>query len=583
MKKKATILLIGIAMIVSVMPMAGLVSAPPPGPGHIWLNCEDLDGDPCERAHGGGWKAGGWVFYGPYGPNSLFSFYLTVENRARYDLEDLRIVKAIHNWTSADDLVYVDIEGETEYLGDFDTTEYNPHAWQFGGKHHVFVKGSDAIWDIHHHAPNVLPARTLVKLLVTVQLGPDPSDLFEVHFDAFDFLTGDHSPNGHDVTLVSWAIRPPGEEGPECSITYNYLTDIFEGDEVAFDATAFDPDGGDIVAYFWDFDVDFDWDGDNITDNDIQAVGPSASFKWYDNGIFRVQLTVIDDEGQTGVCYSGPDVEILNLDPVIEEAQGFIAAELCLRVAGSKWSNVMMTLYEDYEGPDENPVAALEVERWPGPPDENPTYPPNSACVPVNLDVTGQIVLTAVIEYDPYPDEGDLIEGDQPNNGNDPFDNAGNPVWLILKYEDGNETRCHHTFNTQQSMIRDSDHWNHVEPWIVEISGGAIVGAPITFVGTATDEGTDDLTFVWDWGDGSGITAVTHYYDPTRVPQDDPLPSPYEPYFGGTVPPLSVTDTQSHTYAAPGTYTVTLTVTDDDGGSTSTTLTVTVDGGSYCT
>jgi len=575
--KKVTVWFIALAMIFT-MASATVSSQVKPGSGHIWLNCEALDGTPCERAHGGGWKAGGWVFYGPYAPNAIIQFYLTVENRAKHDQPDLRIVKAIHNWTSASDFVFIDIENETEYLGDFARTEYNPFAWQFGGKHHVFVKGSDAIWDIYHYAPNVLPAKTTVKLLVTVLLGPAPSQFFEIHFDAFDYSTGDHSPNGHDVTLVSEYFEPE-DEAPVCEIFYA-PDPVYEGDTVSFTGVAYDPDGGDIVAYYWDFDIYFDWDGDGITDNDVMAMGPTASFIWYDNGFFIIQLTVVDDEGQIGICYT-EDFEVLNVPPTIEEAIGYIEAELCIRVAGSKWSNVMMTLYENYGEWDQKEVVSLEVERWPGPPDENPTYPEETACVPVKLEVTGEVIYTAVIEYDPYPDEGDLILGDQPNNGNDPFDNAGNPVWLILKYPDDTQMKCHHTFNTQQSMIRDSDHWNHVEPWLVEIIGAAIAGQPITFIGHATDPGSDDLTFVWDWGDGN-ITSKTYFYDPTRTPPNDPYPSPYEPYFGGTMPPLNVTDTQYYSYGSPGTYTVTLTVIDDDGGSTSTTMVITVDGGMYC-
>jgi hypothetical protein len=579
MNRKALIWLVGLAMVTAVLPFAS--SGTNPGPGHIWLNCEDLDGNPCPKAQGGGWKAGGWVYYGPYEPDVQFSFYLTVENRANYPMPDLRIVKAIHDWTSSDDFEWIMIEDETEYLSDFDTTQYNPFAWQFGGNHNVFTKKSDAIWGIYHYAPNILPAKTTIKLMVTVQLGPDPSDFFEIHFDAFDAVTGDHSPDGHDVTLISGIFKPtPGNEPPTCVISYTPDGLIYEGDTVYFTGTASDPDGGEIIAYYWDFDTDFDWDGNSITDDDIMAMGPEATFTWYDNGLFNVMLTVIDEDGQTGKCFVDGGIEILNKPPEITSSTGFMQVDLCLRVAGSKWSNVMMTLYIDYGGNGEEVVAALEVERWPGPPDQNPTHPEDSACIPLTLEVSGNVVYTAYIEYDPYPDQGDAIEGDQPNNGNDPFDNAGNPVWLILQYPDGNKSKCHHTFNTQQSMIRNSDHWNHVEPWIVDIVGGAIPGEPITFVAEAMDAGTDDLTFLWDFGDGSSVMETTYYYDNTLP--NDPLPSPYEPYFGGTMPPIYVTDTQTHTYASPGTYTVTLTVLDDDGGANTTTMTVVVNGGLYC-
>ncbi|MFQ5911246.1 MAG: PKD domain-containing protein, partial [Thermoplasmata archaeon] len=132
------------------------------------------------------------------------------------------------------------------------------------------------------------------------------------------------------------------------------------------------------------------------------------------------------------------------------------------------------------------------------------------------------------------------------------------------------------------SIKRDSEHFIHVEPWIVDINVGVLVGTPLTFVASATDPGSDDLTFTWDWGDGSNVTTTTYFYDPSRIPPNDPYPSPYEPYFGGTTPPLSVQDTQTHSYNAPGTYVITLTVTDDDGDSTTVTTTITVGEGNIC-
>ncbi len=63
---------------------------------------------------------------------------------------------------------------------------------------------------------------------------------------------------------------------------------------------------------------------------------------------------------------------------------------------------------------------------------------------------------------------------------------------------------------------------------------------------TATDPEMDDLTFEWDWGDGTPAT-VTSYLN------------------GGTFP-FTATDSQSHIYTTPGVYEVRVRVTDDDGG-----------------
>ncbi|UCF08268.1 MAG: PKD domain-containing protein, partial [Thermoplasmata archaeon] len=213
--------------------------------------------------------------------------------------------------------------------------------------------------------------------------------------------------------------------------------------------------------------------------------------------------------------------------------------EVSIRVAGSKWSNVEMTLYED-----DIPIGFIEVERWPGSPDANPSY--GAPTMPIMFDSTK--TYRAVVTYDPYPDSGDMIEGDQPNNGKDKKDNAGNPVWVMLTTENRTTTMIHHTFNTQQSKIRNSDHWNHVEPWEVELND-YLGGISVLLTGTAYDPGADDLSFLWEFDDGTVISS------------DYPNP--------GGVFPVSITDTVDYSGPATG---VTLTVTDDDGGSNYTTI-----------
>ena len=128
-------------------------------------------------------------------------------------------------------------------------------------------------------------------------------------------------------------------------------------------------------------------------------------------------------------------------------------------------------------------------------------------------------------------------------------DNAGNPVWVVLASEIRNATMIHHTFNTQQSMIRDSEHWNHVEPWEVELND-YLGNFSVKLTGTADDPGADDLNFLWEFDDGTVVE--NDYLNP------------------GGIYPVSVTDTVD--YSGPATA-VTLTVTDDDGGMCVTTLT----------
>ena len=558
-------------MALSYFPLASIAGSA----GHIWLDC-----DPGERARGiGGWPAGGFICPAEFEPNLVYTFTLIVENRDKDPLLDLRIAMAIHGpdppspETTSDDFVSIQVERSVHYLGDFGSTEENPFDDSFGGKHNVY-SGTDAIWDVYHHSPSTVPAKSTVYLTVTVTLGPDPSPDFEIHFDAFDPITEAKTPNGHDVTFISGGRIPQDKEPPVPCIVGGDERTVYEGDEVVFDGTcSYDPDAPPgqvgIVSYEWDFDAEVDSDGDGNSENDVDATGPIVTFTWWDDYEVDVRLTVTDADGLSSSAYQ--HVTVLNVDPTLEFGGAFVEFELRIRVAGEKWHNVELKVYKNYDpetGDFDEEIGAMEVERWPGSPDDNPS---TGTSIPVSVDVSGVDVYTAVITYDPFEDQGDAILGDQPINGQLW---GANPVWLIATFPDGTECKKHHTFNVQQSIKRDSDHWNHVEAWIVDLNVGAVAGIPIKFVATATDPGSDDLTFDWDWGDTS-MNSTTYLYDPVRGP-DPSLPpgSPYEPLGPlwdssgpSQMPPISVTDLIYHTYGSAGTFTIVLTVTDDDGGS----------------
>jgi hypothetical protein len=151
---------------------------------------------------------------------------------------------------------------------------------------------------------------------------------------------------------------------------------------------------------------------------------------------------------------------------------------------------------------------------------------------------------------------------------NDPDVNGnvwgGNPVWIDMTFEDGSVTRLHHTFNVRQSDW-NSDHWNHIDPWEVEFAPH-LGGHNITFEAHVEDQGSDDLTVLWDFGDGN-YSGPNTYFNNGISP--DPFPSP-------EINPMNAADFAVHSYSYSGTFTITLTVTDDDGAVTTFTITLEV-------
>jgi hypothetical protein len=133
---------------------------------------------------------------------------------------------------------------------------------------------------------------------------------------------------------------------------------------------------------------------------------------------------------------------------------------------------------------------------------------------------------------------------DDPVNGQP---NGANPAWIILTFN-GSEERIHHTFNVK-----------HPETWEWDVVlNPHLAGHEVTLESSATDPGSDDLTFDWDLG-----TPTIHFNDGLNP---DPYPSP-----DGTFP-FEAKDVFKCAY--PGSGILTLKVSDDDGGTTTGTITL---------
>ena len=115
--------------------------------------------------------------------------------------------------------------------------------------------------------------------------------------------------------------------------------------------------------------------------------------------------------------------------------------------------------------------------------------------------------------------------------------------------------------------VTDDDGLTDTDVVLVNVANRAptaILGAPIfvspmtiSISADAEDLGTDDLTFLWAWGDS--MTTSTTYYNNGVSPDPDPS--------NNGVHPFRARDAKQHTYTTPGSYMITLTVTDDDSGS----------------
>jgi outer membrane protein assembly factor BamB len=292
-----------------------------------------------------------------------------------------------------------------------------------------------------------------------------------------------------------------------------------EGDTIQFNGSAsYDPDGT-IEIYEWDFDLDNGlwWE----TGAPVDATGPTPTHIYGDDGIFVTTLRVTDNDNLTAtdIC----NITVLNVDPTAEIESATMQVEIGLRVTGRKFNDVGMTLYENGTS-----VGYVSIERLPGSPNEQMVW------IPMTLDLTK--TYSAVVTYIPE----------------DPPDIGANPVWIYIKSENGSVNKIHHTFNVEQSKKRDSDHWNHIEPWEVGLNNH-LSGLPFEVTSHITDPGSDDEILEYEYG--SQIVTVEYMNNP---PISDPYPSP-------EVNPRDIMDTMNMAYEGPGT--ITLMVEDDDSGS----------------
>lgn len=286
-----------------------------------------------------------------------------------------------------------------------------------------------------------------------------------------------------------------------------------------------------IETYEWDMNSLVDSDGDGNLTNDVDATGATPSWTFGDDGVYTITLNVTDEMGKWDT--DTVNVTVLNIDPSILNLTSWtepLNASIVFRIAGEKWHNVELHLFED-----EIEIGFASIIRYPGSP-----YDQMITLADTTLDLSKDY---STIAY--YTPEDDPVNGQEW---------GATPAWFIIKLDE-DEMRIHHTFNV-----------GHPETWTWNIPNlNQYIPNIVNFEAVAFDVGSDDLTFKWDFGDGYHEERI--YYNDGSSP--DPSMSP-------EVRPITAIDRTVHSYAVSGTYTIVLTVVDDDNGSDSVSVNVQV-------
>src|SRR3990172_2706897 len=272
----------------------------------------------------------------------------------------------------------------------------------------------------------------------------------------------------------------------------------------------------------WDFDVDVDTDGDLIPDNDVEATDLLASHTYWDDGVYSAKVCVTS-ANETACDVTNTSVTNLSPTASVDVAAASEGTIMNVNVTAMDPGSDDLTIewfwqflsggnavhYNDGSGPD----------------------PPHSSD-----GIAPFVIGTRVSEN--YTDDGSYM------------------LYLNVTDDDGGVS----------SFVLGVSVSNSV-PISVSLVGvpDIPVGRTKRWFSAATDQGSDDLTFEWQWGD---LTSnLTTYYNGGGP---DPRPSP-----GGTAP-FQVIDVQGHSWTSVGTYSIVLRVSDDDGAVVQASLSVQV-------
>jgi hypothetical protein len=459
-----------------------------------------------------------------YGHGGAYSVSVTVTDddggettvTAQADISNLPpdVVLSVATPNPVNEGAFMNFDG---YFDDPSWLDTHTASWDFGDSSSTVGTFSPGTGSTHHEMNAVQHAygdNGLYTVVLTVE---------------DDFLASDS--DQVDVTVLN--VAP--------SVSASVSGAGYEPTTLSFDGSFVDPGWLDTWEWWWDFRPDYDSDGDGVPTNDrdvegdAQAAGQLPAVQWSFNDDFDgpVYLHVLDDDGGLGTATV--DVTVENVSPqLFAEPIYFFNTSFGLRIAGERWHDVTINLFED-----DIEIWTATLVRYPGSPDEQMAWFEN-----FSIDLSK--AYRAEVYYTP---------ADDPINGQIW---GATPVWLIAEFDDGSESRLHHAFN-----VRHPETWF----WDARNVSDLFLEHNITFMADGTDPGSDDLTFEWDWGDGT--TSTVAYYN------DGTAPDAYPSYWYGTYP-FAAHCVASHAFSAHGTYLITVNLYDDDGGLVTATFSITM-------
>lgn len=281
----------------------------------------------------------------------------------------------------------------------------------------------------------------------------------------------------------------------------------------------------------------------------------TVSHDYGDNGMYDVVIHVIDDDmwwdlsGSqpvfmgTGdpndwVSFSHHPVEVLNVDPDVTPISAEVNLDLVIRTTGEPNNDCTMTLWQGMTA-----LGSVTVHH-----DGN--YKMES--MPATLDMGSINDYYITVEYENADPDG------------------ANPTWVFEgRFPSGHCKELKNVFKEDGTI------------WTIDsgLLKGLLLGEDIVFSADGDDDGSDDLVFDWQFGDGGesihvyandGFTmAVGTSVAPENMPDAHPDRDPWFDVAPNDIRspemnPIFIGDEVSHAYEEAGYYYVTLILMDDD-------------------